>query len=373
MPALRSLSLTLLSAVVLALGLGACAGSQAAHPGASQQGTPGARRPAPPTLDELLTAHPELILEHPGLLAVDPGFLIRHPRFARAHPGLLFRDPALQRQDPALRFLLLDVPADPPLRPRRRLRAAAGEILVLHLHGQEDVVIRARHPNGRVVLFAHGSDQTPNFDVDAHRSAQAIIGLLHAGYAWAESTADFNNWGNAASLADDVALAHWLRHHGLRTLDLGGDSMGGLDAIQLIPRLHPQAVFELFPVCDERTMLHLFGVDIRHSGAPLAQLSPVPMRGVRGLPLLITASPQDTLVPKATNADVCAAEARAAGARVREVTTRGGHDDPSNWRPRRLVAFLNAAGRSAAARPRGSGPSRRRVRRPGPGPRRRRR
>ena len=364
MPALRSLSLTLLSALVLGLGLGACAGGSARPP---------APRPGRANLDAILAANPQLIVEHPGLLAIDRGFLARHPGFARTHLGLLFRDPALQRQDPALRFLLLDVPADPPLAPRRRLRAAAAAILVLHLRGQEAVVIRARHPNGRVVLFAHGSDQTPNFDVDARRSARVITALLRAGYAWAESTAHFNNWGNAASLADDVTLAGWLRRHGLRTLDIGADSMGGLDATQLIPSLHPRAVFELFPVCDERTMVHLFGVDIRHSRAPLARLSPVPMRGVRGLPLLITASPGDTLVPKATNADVCAAEARAAGARVHEVTTRGGHDDPSNWRPRRLVAFLNAAARSAAARSRGSGPSPRRGRPHGPGRRRRRR
>jgi hypothetical protein len=174
-------------------------------------------------------------------------------------------------------------------------------------------------------------------------SAPAIADLVGAGYTWAESDAGFNNWGDRASLDDDVAVARWLRDHGDPVIDIGGDSMGGLDATQLIPRIHPQAVFELYPVCDERTVVDEFGLLMQRADAPLRRLSPVAMHAVRGLPMLFTASPADTVVSKATNADVCTREATAAGALVREVSTRGEHGNSSNWRPGRLIAFLNAA------------------------------
>ena len=267
----------------------------------------------------------------------------RHPALGRSNASLLRRRRELLRRDPALRFVLLDVPNDPALHPSAALRAVARRVLRIRINGQATVIILPRHPNGRAVLFAHGSDESANYSVDAHRSSRAITALVGDGYTWAESDAGFNNWGDPASLRDDLAVASWLRQHGIGAIDLGGDSMGGLDTAQLIPLVHPQAVFELFPVCDVRTVMHLFAIDIRYAHSPVSQLSPVAMRDVSGLPMLFTASPGDTLVPKATNADVCVHEARLGGARVREVTTTGEHNDPSNWLGSRLVRFLDSA------------------------------
>jgi hypothetical protein len=235
------------------------------------------------------------------------------------------------------------VPRNPALAPPPRILGAAARVISTRIRGQSVLILLPHHPNHRAVLFEHGADETADLDVDGPPASPTIAALLRAGYAWAESDAAFNNWGNATSLADDVALADWLRRHGDSTIDLGGDSMGGLDVTQLIPLVHPEAVFELFPVCDLRSVWDLFGDDIRLAHTRVARLSPVRMYDVRGLAMLITASPQDTVVSKATNADVCYHEAQAAGAHVTEVTTVGQHDNPSNWRAGRLIAFLELA------------------------------
>jgi hypothetical protein len=239
----------------------------------------------------------------------------------------------------------LDVPKDPALLPSRRLLEVSQQIISTRIAGQHVVIVIPRRSRHRAILFEHGSGETADLDIDAAPSAPTIAALVGAGYTWAESDAGFNNWGDRASLADDVAVARWLHAHGDPVVDIGADSMGGLDATQLIPLIHPQAVFELFPVCDERTVLDEFGILMHRADAPLKRLSPVTMHDVRGLPMLFTASPEDTIVPKVTNADVCTREARAAGARVQEVTTKGEHGNSSNWKASRLVSFLNQAER----------------------------
>jgi hypothetical protein len=271
-------------------------------------------------------------------------FVLAHEaQLRRSDPRLLFQEPWLMREDPQLRFVFLAVPRDPELAVSPALAAVSRAVLRLRIDGQWADIVVPDHPNGRVVLFEHGSDQSANYEIDTPRSERLIVALAAAGYGFAESDADFNNWGNRASLDVDLALAQWLRAHGATSIDLGGDSMGGLDATQLIPFVHPQAVFELFPVCDEASVAHLFAIDMRYAHAPVRALSPVQMRDVTGLPMLFTASDEDTIVLKSENADVCAAEARAAGAEVDEVTTVGEHDDPSNWTPGRILTFLAQA------------------------------
>jgi predicted peptidase len=54
-------------------------------------------------------------------------------------------------------------------------------------------------------------------------------------------------WGSPASVADYVRLAHRLGYPRIYIL---AESMGGLDAVQLIDRLHPEAWAGIYPVCD---------------------------------------------------------------------------------------------------------------------------
>ena len=122
---------------------------------------------------------------------------------------------------------------------------------------------------------------------------------------------------------------------------LWGGSMGGLDAVKLIERIHPRAVAMFSPVCDPQ---FLGGPVVKKwarlkwpNGPPRG---PLP-HDAEGLPVVIWASPEDTWVPKVHNADVCASRLRAAGADVTEVTTKGQHGDQSNIRPNWLVRLFS--------------------------------
>jgi hypothetical protein len=60
--------------------------------------------------------------------------------------------------------------------------------------------------------------------------------------------------------------------------------------------------------------------------------------------MLFLASPDDTVVPAAQNADRCARAAREAGAVVTLRRTTGDHGDPSSVDGRRVLAHFEAAG-----------------------------
>jgi hypothetical protein len=95
-----------------------------------------------------------------------------------------------------------------------------------------------------------------------------------------------------------------------------------------------------FPVCDLRTMHEpRFQSTIRRSwrGSSRSPVSPV---AVGTTPLLVWASPTDTVVNAVTNAAVCVAEAKAAGADVTYFHTTGQHGDPSNYQPATIVQFF---------------------------------
>ena len=57
-------------------------------------------------------------------------------------------------------------------------------------------------------------------------------------------------------------------------------------------------------------------------------------------PMIVWASPADTVVKASTNAAVCVAEAKAAGAEVTYFQTTGEHGDPSNYQPAAVVRFF---------------------------------
>lgn len=217
----------------------------------------------------------------------------------------------------------------------------------LTVGGQEALVIEPARPNGRLVMYIHGAGGT----------AQAITEdpvrpltrkLLTNGYAVAASDAHGpQNWGNAASVQDYVRLAHRLHYSHILIL---AQSMGGLDGLQLIDRLQPEAWAGIYPVCNARSAynrpeLRPFVLEGWH-GPPPEYLSPVKPRNVSGLRVLIWASPEDRVVPFNQNARTCARIMRRRGARVRLVRTHGDHGDPSNFHPEWLNRFFGAASAS---------------------------
>jgi pimeloyl-ACP methyl ester carboxylesterase len=226
---------------------------------------------------------------------------------------------------------------------------------VFSIDGQR-AILRLPHGGGRgrLVLYVHGASGSAEA-IDEAPVEALTEALLADGFAVAGDDAGGpQTWGDPESVAAYVRLADRLRFKQVVVL---AQSMGGLAGVRLIDKLRPSAWVGIYPVCDARAAyenpeLTPFVEEAWH-GPPPAYLSPVRARHVRGLPVVIWASPQDTVVPFDENARVCAEEMRRGGASVRLIRTRGDHGDRSNFRPRELVGFLDAV----TAR-RSSGPGR---------------
>jgi pimeloyl-ACP methyl ester carboxylesterase len=222
--------------------------------------------------------------------------------------------------------------------------AAPQHVEHLRIAGQRATLEVPARRTDRVVLYVHGAGETiDTVAADAHK-APIRARLLRDGYAFAATDAHGDNWGSLASIRDYLALVRHLRSQGFTRVYVLAQSMGGLDALQLIDRLHPVAWAALEPVCNLPGVMGdaVIASEVRSTyGTALpARLSPVRPSGVRGLRMLFVASPQDVRVPMAANTNVCARYARSRGARVRVVSVHGNHGDFSHFAPNRVVSFF---------------------------------
>jgi pimeloyl-ACP methyl ester carboxylesterase len=232
--------------------------------------------------------------------------------------------------------------------------AAADRIETPRISGQRTAIAFPRQPTKKVVVFLHGTDDDANSAMDYFHAGATR--LLEHGYAYATSTAHGDAWGNDAARDDYADLVAALRARGLTRVYVLAASMGGLDGLRLVQTAKPVAFAALFPVCNLRAMYRhgpWYRTSIRRAyGARrwrtiarrASGRSPVDPRKVKGLPMIFWSSPGDTDVPKRSNTDVCARNARERGARVTVVKTTGDHGDGSNFDPGRLTAFFDAAG-----------------------------
>lgn len=227
-----------------------------------------------------------------------------------------------------------------PTAQRVDLRAAGARIV--DDEASSSLVIVPKTPNGGLVVFVHGAGQTRWSLLGRREEASVADAVSEAGFTILAADAEGKAWGNPASVAAYRKLIERTqRRYVLRDVFLIGESMGGLAAMQLA-RVLPevQAVAAWFPVCDVRTMRDArFQPSIRDAwrGRSRAAVSPV---AVGDTPLVVWASPADTVVNTATNAAVCVAEAKAAGAEVTYFRTTGEHGDPSNYQPAAMVQFF---------------------------------
>lgn len=216
------------------------------------------------------------------------------------------------------------------------------------------VLVVPAHPNGALAVFVHGSGQGRETILRDRRDFVVARALVDHGYLLLAADAGGRAWGDAASVSDyERLITATVRAHDVHDVFLMAESMGGLATMQLAARMPGvRAVTAWYPVCDLRTMEHK-----PHFAAAIAKawatgdrriVSPV---AVPPVPLTIWASPQDTVVPAAGNAAVCAARAREAGAPVTYVRTTGDHGDPSNFRPTQVLSFFDAHRSTAAMRP----------------------
>jgi predicted esterase len=213
------------------------------------------------------------------------------------------------------------------------------------VNGTPALVLRPKKPTNRLVLYIHGSGSQADV-LEEEQLAPTVHALLRRGFAVAASNGGGEyNWGSAESVQDSVRLAE---RTGYKHVYILAQSMGGIGGVELIDRLHPVAWAGIFPVCDARSIWNLGdeAAEIEAvwgPGPPPGRISPVKARDVKGMPIMMFSSPEDTVVPKKENADRCAAWMRREGAHVTVVQTTGQHGDPSNFQPGRLSSFFAGA------------------------------
>lgn len=229
---------------------------------------------------------------------------------------------------------------------------AIDQLLTYDLDGGKVLLALPPEPRPRLVVYLHGATQGAASVVADPEVAGAVAAVLQAGYPVLAADAGGNSWGNEQALDDyTAAVADAAERTGASDVVLWAESMGGLPALQLLDSAQlavPVVAFAgVYPVCDLSSMQDnpAVGSQIPTAYGPdlddaLRRLSPAPI--TRPAPMLLWASPEDTVVPKAENADVCAEKMRAAGGRADVIETRGEHGDPSNFDGARLVAFVDA-------------------------------
>lgn len=220
------------------------------------------------------------------------------------------------------------------------LRAAGAR--VVDDERSSSLVVVPKKANGALVVFLHGWGQTRWSLLSRREEASVAHAVTEAGFTVLAADATGKAWGDPASLRDyRTLIERTQQRYDLRDVFLMGESMGGLATMQLARTLPDvQAATAWFPVCDIRTMREArFQATIRSSwrGRSRAPIAPV---AVGDTPLLVWASPADTVVDAATNAAVCVAEAKRAGADVTYFHTTGEHGDPSNYQPSAVVTFF---------------------------------
>jgi hypothetical protein len=224
------------------------------------------------------------------------------------------------------------------------LAASEARASYLTVGGQHAQFLRPHRPTNRLVIYVHGAGGTAETITADAAHLSLTNALLGHGFAVAASDAHgMQNWGDPASVIDYVHLAHRLPSTRIYIL---AESMGALDGVQLIDRLHPKAWGGIYPVCNVASLKSEVLINQIYEtwdGPAPARLSPVTASNVEGLPVLMWASPGDHFVPKAQNADTCARRMKKGGANVDEISTTGDHGDLSNFQPARLLHFFLSA------------------------------
>jgi hypothetical protein len=194
-----------------------------------------------------------------------------------------------------------------------------------NVDSQDVMVLVPDHPSGLLVLYSHGSGGTVTEDIDIGVVRKVTNALLEHGAMVASSeqhVATPRDHRRAAVLPQ--LLPCWVKssRRVTRTV-LWGASMGALAALSAYDKVHATAMVGSSPVCDIGTVRARFAkaIDEAHGRNPT-----IPHGRLR-----FYASPQDPVVPKTRNADVC-------GGQV--VSTHGGHADASNYPPSAITGFL---------------------------------
>lgn len=228
------------------------------------------------------------------------------------------------------------------------------DIARFEVRGQAAALITPKQRTSKVVIYMHGAGERIESAFRDVAKDGTFKTLLDAGYALAATDAHGDNWGNPASVQDQLALVAELRKRGLPDVYVLALSMGGLDGFQVLGRVAVKAWAGIFPACDLGSVWDVglyrgqiraaYGLGARASPRrALRGRSPVAIDPPQGLPMRFWASPGDRVIPTRPNTAACAAIARRRGARVEVTTTRGDHGHISNYDPAGVLALFQSA------------------------------
>ena len=228
------------------------------------------------------------------------------------------------------------------------------DIARFEARGQAAALITPKRRTSKVVVYMHGAGERIESAFRDVAKDGTFKTLLDAGYALAATDAHGDNWGNPASVQDQLALVAELRERGLPDVYVLALSMGGLDGFQILGRTPVKAWAGIFPACHLASVWDrgLYRDQIRAAygltatQSPRATLrgrSPVSVDPPAGLPMRFWASPGDRVIPTRPNTAACAAIARRRGARVEVTTTRGDHGHISNYDPAGVLRLFESA------------------------------
>lgn len=247
-------------------------------------------------------------------------------------------------------------------------RTAAYSVVTFAANGQ---TARAAVPQGYdpvagadLVLYHHGAGELSDGPFGGDPLKLAVVDALsRAGHLIAACDARADNWGNAASAPDyDALLAECRARHNVRRVVVLSQSMGGLSGLQQVARMvaagdAPAAWAGIYPVASLANLYDAgtFAAAIRtaHGIAPDGSDYAAKTAGrdpmlfdpaaLGTVPLRAWASPADTVVAKAANADALATRFATTNRAVPVVACLGDHGHPSHFRPQDAAGFFAAA------------------------------
>lgn len=200
-------------------------------------------------------------------------------------------------------------------------------------------------PVGTVIYFGGVAEsaETPITDLVLRG---VVTGLLGDGWEIAAISASPVHWGNDDATATYRALGRALGRERVVAL---AKSMGALASLNCIASACIDGIDAwagIYPVTDQRRVDEAFRDQIVAAfGGPVPERNIPAENAARlvGVPMLLWASPTDTVVPADANGIGFAAAVRRAGGRARAIESTGQHGDLSHFDPDALSRFFSDA------------------------------
>lgn len=205
-----------------------------------------------------------------------------------------------------------------------------------------------------LIMYHHGVGENERALLVDRLKADCVKALLEAGYILCGSNAHGNNWGCAQAQIDYSNLyEHVSRHYNITRVCFWSQSMGGMSGLLSLKNIPAQGWLGTYPVTNledlyrqERFQPQIQSAfrfsDSNSFATATLNFNPVlmDMQKIHVPRIRFYASPEDTVVPMATNTDLMT---KAFGTRKENVviTCKGEHGDPSHFVPKEYVDFFN--------------------------------